>query len=526
MRTTLKGLILVSCLSMFSLSSRAQTAEDILRNAQVSRQGVTARVSAMGGAFTSLGADLSSIEINPAGIGMYRSSEVSITPSIYWSGTTSSVYDIYSSTFLDSYKERASMVDVSSYGGVLNLFKDNFSTVKALNFALSYNSSTISKTSSYNESPASGISIADYFAADLFGINSSYIDNSDSKDPQQVYLNASPDLWGAMMAYNNYLTEESVSVDGVPSYYIHSKTLAVGDMVYPSQLIKEKTIVNNISFSLGANIADYVYLGFTMGARQYSYDRYSEYDEYGDTSNYGDFDHLYYMQNNTVRGTAFNFKVGATVEPVSGLKLGVAYHVGTMTETTDEYYADQYMSYTNGDSYLQQTPYSVVSYNMKSAPSLLLGGSYRLPFGIVSFDYERTSYNKIKISGITGAGNINDDINDMFQAADNFMGGIEIRPASNVYLRGGYAFYGSAYKDNTDSYGTRSNISVGAGLRFSNCSFDVSYVNSCYKAMPSVYYYTTNGTYDDGTVVEIIPETYIENKVVQSMLNFTFAVRF
>ena len=40
----------------------------------------TARVMGMGGAFTSLGADLSSMSINPAGLGMYRHGDISITP--------------------------------------------------------------------------------------------------------------------------------------------------------------------------------------------------------------------------------------------------------------------------------------------------------------------------------------------------------------------------------------------------------------------------------------------------------------
>ena len=40
----------------------------------------TARSMALGGAFTSLGADLASMSINPAGLGMYRRNEFSLTP--------------------------------------------------------------------------------------------------------------------------------------------------------------------------------------------------------------------------------------------------------------------------------------------------------------------------------------------------------------------------------------------------------------------------------------------------------------
>ena len=40
----------------------------------------TARSMAMGGAFVSLGADLSSMSINPAGLGMYQHNELVLTP--------------------------------------------------------------------------------------------------------------------------------------------------------------------------------------------------------------------------------------------------------------------------------------------------------------------------------------------------------------------------------------------------------------------------------------------------------------
>ncbi|MDE6375479.1 MAG: long-chain fatty acid transporter, partial [Alistipes sp.] len=45
----------------------------------------TARAMAMAGAFTSLGADASSMTINPAGLGMYRKSEITFTPMMTFS---------------------------------------------------------------------------------------------------------------------------------------------------------------------------------------------------------------------------------------------------------------------------------------------------------------------------------------------------------------------------------------------------------------------------------------------------------
>ena len=59
----------------------AQNVDDALRYSQVFYNG-TARFMSMGGAFTALGADLSAIRLNPAGTGVFRSSEASLTPQL------------------------------------------------------------------------------------------------------------------------------------------------------------------------------------------------------------------------------------------------------------------------------------------------------------------------------------------------------------------------------------------------------------------------------------------------------------
>src|SRR3954466_4771231 len=66
----------------------AQSDIDALRYSQSSLTG-TARYVSMGGAFGALGADFSSLSYNPAGIGLYRKSEFTFTPSIYAEKTTS-----------------------------------------------------------------------------------------------------------------------------------------------------------------------------------------------------------------------------------------------------------------------------------------------------------------------------------------------------------------------------------------------------------------------------------------------------
>src|SRR4051812_5471706 len=86
----IKNLFKIFSLSLFILpfAGKAQTDADALRYSQSSITG-TARYTSMAGAFGALGGDLSAVATNPAGLGIYRSSEFTFTPSLYWNQTTS-----------------------------------------------------------------------------------------------------------------------------------------------------------------------------------------------------------------------------------------------------------------------------------------------------------------------------------------------------------------------------------------------------------------------------------------------------
>ncbi|MFO7862810.1 MAG: hypothetical protein R6U85_02320, partial [Salinivirgaceae bacterium] len=61
-----------------SLQATAQIADDALIISRYNYDG-SARSQAMGGAFTALGSDLTNASLNPAGLGLYRSSEFGIS---------------------------------------------------------------------------------------------------------------------------------------------------------------------------------------------------------------------------------------------------------------------------------------------------------------------------------------------------------------------------------------------------------------------------------------------------------------
>ena len=79
----MKRLAILSILMILPFVMVAQNAMDAYSVSSTQIKG-TSRYVSMGGAFTSLGGDPSSIVQNPAGIGVYRSSELSATLGGQW----------------------------------------------------------------------------------------------------------------------------------------------------------------------------------------------------------------------------------------------------------------------------------------------------------------------------------------------------------------------------------------------------------------------------------------------------------
>lgn len=94
----------------------------------------TARSAAVGGAFTSLGADISSNFINPAGIGMYRSVEVIYGPNFSFKNT--------GSDYLNNSDNASNfLMEFGTFGFVLATKRKQNKPLRYLNFGLAYHQS-------------------------------------------------------------------------------------------------------------------------------------------------------------------------------------------------------------------------------------------------------------------------------------------------------------------------------------------------------------------------------------------------
>ena len=85
----MKKQIIGAVLAILPMAMFAQSAIDAYTLSHTDFRG-TAKFMSMGGAFGSLGGDITSITQNPAGIGVYRSSDISATLDIDMQSTESS----------------------------------------------------------------------------------------------------------------------------------------------------------------------------------------------------------------------------------------------------------------------------------------------------------------------------------------------------------------------------------------------------------------------------------------------------
>ena len=438
----------------------------------------TARSAAMGGAFTSLGADLYAMSLNPAGLGMYQSSEFSLTPTISFGKMESRAGGV---SMDGGNKTRFAFNNI---GTALNVYQSS-GTLTSFTFGFAYN-----KLADYNYKSRIGMtgnrfSIADVFTRQLRGIDP----NDLLRDRPWYNYDIGVGQWGAVLGYKTYLLD---SGDGGANYYV----TGFGDNTDISNMLQvnSKGSIGEYNFSGGFNLVNKVYLGFSFSFlniyRKQSVMFSESYSgDFGDIPLEDYISGMDYGQYTRIYGYGFNMKFGAIYRPIPELRLGVAVHTPTWTSIDTEYGASMASHFPNRYPGTEATsnPQNVkFEYDYRTPTRLMFGASYTFAgMGIISFDYERTWYDKTRL---------NDDdpwlesyyrqyFDDNFKAANTFRVGLEVLPTRGVSLRAGYArsdsFLRNDYSKDAPIPYEWQNISGGVGFLLGNqWSLDLAYVYS------------------------------------------------
>lgn len=123
----------VACSLLWSAQAMAQTAYDAVRYAGDELNG-TARFVGMGGAMGALGADISTIGTNPAGIGLFRGHDLSTS---FGMNSTKTESD-FGGSMMNDKRNKASFDQI---GFVYSTKIGNRTTLRYLNFGFNYHKS-------------------------------------------------------------------------------------------------------------------------------------------------------------------------------------------------------------------------------------------------------------------------------------------------------------------------------------------------------------------------------------------------
>ena len=440
-----------------------QNMDDALRYSRLFYQG-TARFNGMSGAFTALGGDVSAIGLNPAAAGVFRSTEVSITPAVFFRDLNTD-WNGYGSD--DSY----SGLTLGQAGLVSSFRTGSGKGLTNLNLAYTFNRTNNYYRNAVIDGISNNSSMADFWALQATGYRTGELGGT------------------AFMAYDTYL------IDTLPNYLDeYASIFSYYGETYPEYGQKLKRVIDNSGYSnehtiaLGASLGDKVYLGAGFGITNVSYTGHYSHLESDDAQNTFDFVNFTYTDHFKATGSGWNFKLGAIVRPFESLRIGVGFTTPTIYTIDEVFYNSLSVKLDNdtpADPSDDANPVvnnedMTYRYRVTTPYHLNAGIAYQIGnFGLISADYEFIDYATARLSKGADGYNFeteNEDLASEVGATGNLRLGAEAR-LGPLYLRGGYSHHGSAFTEGTLNEDASSNgYSAGLGYRQDNFYIDVAMV--------------------------------------------------
>ncbi len=453
-----KFCILLSSAILIPYLAMAQNEVDVLRYSQLTFGG-TSRSVAMGGAFGALGADFSSLSINPAGIGLYRKSEVSLTPGFFTQKTTS----VYNGE--TNYDSKPNFY-FGNWGMVFNTKigkDDDLPEWKSLSFGFGYN-----RTNDFNNR----FLIQGTDNSSLLDV---YLGNANGNIPENL------DPFSTQMAFQTYL------LDTFPGYNNKYFTQVPFAGMHQRKAVTNSGGMGETVLSFGGNYSNQLFVGGTVGFSKVRYYETSSYEETDEKDTILNIKSFKVSQDLSTLGNGYNVKFGMIYKPFDFVRIGAAIHSATYYTLTDTYNSSITANFDDGQTFSANSPDGKYNYTM-STPFRAIGslGFVIGKIAIIDADYEYVDYSSGRLRGSNYSFfNENDQVQKKYMATSNLRVGAEVK-LSPISLRVGYALYGSPYKGGVN-FGTRSSYTGGFGFKGDSYFFDVAYVYSQHSEKYYIY---------------------------------------
>lgn len=484
----MKNTLSIAFLLFAGSTAMAQLPDDVMRLHYTSPSG-TARSQAIGGAMGSLGGDITSTFVNPAGLGMYKVSEIVVTPGFTMAKSTSNYWGS----------------DATSK----NLNRFNFSTSGFVSATNEPGRNWVSKAFSIAVSRTANFNNAIYYKGvnDYSSFSEQYAEEFSRSGVAINDVRSSPVLSiPTKMAIYTYLidtatTPNGLEVLGKPEQYL--------DRVVQQNRITTKGGITEIALGFAGNNKDKFYLGGSVGIPIVKYERRLEFTESDPTNNKDNyFGFSRYEERLTTTGVGLNAKLGMIFKPIQQLRIGAAIHTPTIYGLRDKVWSkmvtdvEKLFQRTNPNDpgidsitsdYYTGNQQPVYKFDMTSPWKFIVSGAYifhgvedvTAQRGFITADAEWVTYGSSRFSPAEENDDesyydeLNKTVKNLYKGALNLRVGGELK-FNTFMVRGGYAHYGSPYDDNVLK-ASRSIISTGIGYRDKGIFVDLTYAHTIYK---------------------------------------------
>ncbi len=471
----------------------AASAQDIYKVEQVTNKDLngTARFVGMGGAMGALGADISTMGTNPAGIGLFRSSDINMTGSVNIQPDAEDFYDIN--------KARASFDNI----GFVVAARNGDSGVNFVNFGFNYQKSRNLKNFIGVQNFRTGGLSQSLQMLDLSYVNGwldyRYEEDWDLTTPL------------TKLGYDTQMLEPIYDNNGKIDGYnpVEAESYDYKRVQWGS--------TQQYDFNISMNWEDQVYAGLTLGVYNVNHHAATDYTEWLPDANGGL--HDYYMINEErLSGIGWDIKMGLIVRPIeeSPFRIGLAVHTPTFYNLTQDAFlymnspfalyndkGDQISNYTEASAEIWDNNFNIRTpwkFNLSLGTTvgnfLALGAEYEFAdYGsaCISYDNYLDEWNNYWDQGVKDKP-LNREIDRFLKPVSTVRLGAEARLAKGVFARVGYNFVSAPfekdaylnlftdspsyfYSTNTDyvNWGDTHRATAGLGLRGKHFYADMTY---------------------------------------------------
>lgn len=458
---------------LLALKVNGQSYEgDILRFSSHNFSG-NARFVAVGGAFTSVGADLSNVSYNPGGIGMFRNSVAQLSLGVQNVQTNA--------TYVNEQEvDQKTNVIVPNFAFVFASKKSGRGLFRGTSYGIAFNRLADfqykEKIDAFRTQPYSSISWS--WVKEMSDVYNGAFTNETSLN--DVSFETYAGFYGYLVNFDSSVLDYSSPVI---------------DSFQQTRYVDVKGGKNEMLIAVGTNYLDKLYFGASLGIPILNYERNSrllEQDENNASVN-SFFNEFTLEQDYKTEGLGFNFKLGAIYAPVQWLRFGLAFQTPERMSMTERY-STVLSSKMDFGNYEIETGEGTFDYVLRLPWRMQSGLSFIIKKnGFIAVDYEAVGYSSMRYSFSNDFAEIEDAINASLKA--KYKIGHQVRVGGEAVikklrLRAGYHYTSSPLRTSyaiKDFNFSRHAYSGGFGFMFDKFAIDFAYQHSISKQFELAY---------------------------------------